>query len=65
MVPLSVLPATRIQTELHRRAIPVLAASEALVGRVEVNRLNELWPDTGALRHDALHAHQCAQVRRK
>lgn len=53
-------PATRIQPELHCCAVPVLAAREALVGRIEVNRLNQLWPYTGTLSHDALHAHQGA-----
>lgn len=30
-----------------------------------MNRLDELWPNTGALSHDALHTHQCTQVRCK
>lgn len=50
-------PAPRIQPELHCGAVPVVAAREALVGRIEVNRLHQLWPDTGTLRDDTLNAH--------
>lgn len=56
-------PAASIQPKLHRGAVPVLAAREALVRGIEVNRFYQLRPDTGTLCDDAFDAHQRAQIR--
>lgn len=58
-------PAASIQPKLHRGAVPVLPAREALVRGIEMNRLDQLRPHAGTLCDDALDAHQRTQIRRK